>query len=272
MTSPATNPANDEPLVLREDRDQIAWLTLNQPKKLNALSEAMIDAVSNTLDALAGDTSVRVVVISGAGGRAFSAGHDLKEMLSQPEEEPCKVLFNACARMMLKIHHLPQPVIACVDGIATAAGCQMVAQADLAIASTTSKFATSGINLGLFCATPSVPLSRAIGKKAAAEMLFTGKFVDAETAERLGLINRAVGAEVLDVEVENLALELASKSPSALAFGKRLFLSQLDRPLDEAYDVAAQTMAENMQHTDARNGIRAFIDKQPMPQWKDRDA
>jgi len=257
--------------MTREDRDQIAWLTLNRPTKLNALSEAMIEALSVELDAIAQDTGVRVVVISGA-GKAFSAGHDLKEMMSKPEQAPCEVLFNACANMMMKIHHLPQPVIAHVDGIATAAGCQLVAQCDLAIASRHSKFATSGINLGLFCATPSVPLSRAIGRKAAAEMLYTGKFITAEEAEHLGLINRAVGAEVLDVEVENLALEIASKSPSAIAFGKRLFLNQIDRPLDEAYAVAAKTMAANMQHLDARDGVRAFIDKQPSPKWKDRNA
>jgi len=266
-----TSPTKNDALVVREDREHVAWLTLNRPKKLNALSEAMIAALSAELDAIAGDASVRVVVVSGA-GKAFSAGHDLKEMMSKPEQAPCEVLFNACADMMVKIHHLPQPVIAHVDGIATAAGCQLVAQCDLAIASTHSKFATSGINLGLFCATPSVPLSRAIGRKAAAEMLYTGKFVSAQEAERLGLINRAVGAEVLDAEVENLALEIASKSPSAIAFGKRLFLDQIDRSLDEAYAIAAETMAANMQHSDARDGVQAFLDKQPPPKWKDRDA
>jgi len=271
MTSPPKNDTLDDVLVTREDRDQVAWLTLNRPKKLNALSEAMIAALSTELDVLSQDTSVRVVVISGA-GKAFSAGHDLKEMMSKPEQAPCEVLFNACAEMMLKIHHLPQPVIAHVDGIATAAGCQLVAQCDLAIASDRSKFATSGINLGLFCATPSVPLSRAIGRKAAAEMLYTGKFISADEAERLGLLNRAVGAEVLDAEVENLALEIASKSPSAIEFGKRLFLNQIDKPLDQAYAIAAKTMSANMQHTDARDGVGAFIKKQPSPKWKDRDA
>ena len=271
MTSPTAEPSEDQHFILREDRDQVAWLTLNRPKKLNALSEAMIAALSAELDVLAADTSVRVVVISGA-GKAFSAGHDLKEMMHHPELDPCQALFKACARMMMKIHHLPQPVIAHIDGIATAAGCQLVAQCDLAIASDHSKFATSGINLGLFCATPSVPVSRTIGRKAAAEMLYTGKFIDAAQAERLGLINRAVGAEVLDVEVENLALEIASKSPSAIEFGKRLFLNQIDRPLEDAYEIAAETMAENMQHPDARHGVRAFIDKQPAPTWKDRDA
>lgn len=268
-TAPSPTATSEEALVLREDKDKVAWLTLNRPSKLNALSEAMIDALSSVLDDLADDASVRVVVIKGA-GKAYSAGHDLKEMMSRPELEPCATLFNACAKMMLKIHHLPQPVIAMVDGIAAAAGCQLVAQCDLAIASTQSKFATSGINLALFCATPSVPLSRAIGRKAAAEMLYTGKFISAEEAERLGLLNRAVGAEVLEAEVENLALEIASKSPAAIEFGKRLFLNQLDLPIEEAYGIAAQTMAQNMQHPDTRHGVRAFIDKQPMPQWRDR--
>jgi len=266
-----TTSSDEDMYVLREDRDQIAWLTLNRPKKLNALSEAMIEALGRELDTLVEDTTVRVVVISGA-GKAFSAGHDLKEMMNNPEQGPCEALFSACAKMMLKIHHLPQPVIAKVDGIATAAGCQLVAQCDLAIASTQSKFATSGINLGLFCATPSVPVSRAIGRKAAAEMLYTGKFISADDAARLGLLNRAVGAEILDTEVENLALEIASKSPSAIEFGKRLFLSQLDRSLEDAYSIAAETMVTNMQHPDTRHGVRAFIDKQPMPEWKDRDA
>lgn len=263
-------PASAEPLVTREDKDGVAWLTLNSPKKLNALSAATIQAMSETLDTISSDTAVRVVVISGAGGKAFSAGHDLKEMMAQPDQEPCEVLFGACAEMMLKIHHLPQPVIAKVDGIATAAGCQLVAQCDLAIASDHSRFATSGINLGLFCATPSVPVSRAIGRKATAELLYTGKFLSAEEAERLGLINRAVGQEVLDAEVENLALEIASKSPAAITHGKQLLMNQVEMTLEDAYAFAAKTMACNMQETDTREGIQAFIDKQPMPKWKDR--
>lgn len=266
-----TSPNAEDQLVLREDKDQVAWLTLNRPGQLNALSEAMIAALIAELDRLADDGSVRVVVISGA-GKAFSAGHDLKEMMHHPELEPCQDLFNACAKMMLKIHYLPQPVIACVDGIATAAGCQLVAQCDLAIASDQSKFATSGINLGLFCATPSVPVSRAIGRKAAAELLYTGKFISAEEAQTLGLINRQVGAELLKTEVENLALEIASKSPVAVTFGKRLFLNQIDRPIGEAYEIASETMAQNMQNPDTRQGIRAFIDKKPLPQWKDRPS
>jgi len=261
-------------LVLRTDQDGVATITLNNPKKLNALSAAMIDALSATFDAIAADTSVREVVLTGA-GKAFSAGHDLKEMIAAPEVEPCHELFGACSAMMLKIARLPQPVIARVNGIAAAAGCQLVAQCDLAIASSDATFATSGINLGLFCATPSVPLSRAVGKKAAAEMLYTGRFIDAAEAQRLGLINRAVGPEVLDAEVANLALEIASKSPEAIRLGKALFLGQLDQPIEDAYRMAARTMADNMQTVDAREGIKAFVEKRPQPrkslaQGKDR--
>lgn len=262
MTDPA-------PIILHETAGAVATLTLNNPKKLNALSDAMIHALSTSLDAIAADPAVRVVVLAAA-GKAFSAGHDLKAIIAEPELEPCTELFDACSAMMLKIARLPQPVIAKVGGIATAAGCQLVAQCDLAIASTDAKFATSGINLGLFCATPSVPLSRAIGRKAAAEMLYTGRFIDAAEAARLGLINRAVGPEVLDVEVENLALEIAAKSPEAVRLGKALSLEQLDHPLEQAYRLAARAMAANMQTEDAREGIKAFVEKRPMPLTKDR--
>lgn len=257
------------PLVLREDKAAVAWLTLNNPGKLNALSGAMIAALDAALDALARDTAVRVVVLRGA-GKAFSAGHDLGEMLATPKRKACKALFGACSKMMLKIAALPQPVIARVHGAAAAAGCQLVAQCDLAVASTEAKFATPGINLGLFCATPAVPLSRAVGRKAAAEMLYTGRFIGAEEAQRLGLINRCVGPEVLDAEVENLALEIAAKSPEAVRLGKRLFYAQLGHPLDEAYRLAGRAMADNMQLDDAREGISAFVEKRPLPQWKDR--
>lgn len=262
MTDPA-------PIILHETVGAVATLTLNDPRKLNALSDAMIHALSTALDAIATDPTVRVVVLAAA-GKAFSAGHDLKAIIAKPELEPCTELFDACSAMMLKIARLPQPVIAKVGGIATAAGCQLVAQCDLAIAGTDAKFATSGINLGLFCATPSVPLSRAIGRKAAAEMLYTGRFIDAREAARLGLVNRVVGTEVLDVEVENLALEIASKSPEAVRLGKALLLEQLDHPLEQAYRLAARAMAANMQTEDAREGIKAFVEKRPVPQPKDR--
>lgn len=259
------------PLILRTDTNAVATLTLNNPKKLNALSDAMIAALSDAFDAIAADTSVRVVVLTGA-GKAFSAGHDLKEMIATPEVEPCEALFGACAELMLKIARLPQPVIAKVGGVAAAAGCQLVAQCDLAIASTHAKFATSGINLGLFCATPSVALTRAVGKKAAAEMLFSGRFVDAEEAARLGLVNRAVGPEILDAEVDNLAQEIASKSPQAVTLGKTLLHEQQGLSLEDAYRLAARTMADNMQIDDAREGIRAFVEKRPLPTWPNRTA
>lgn len=253
-------------LVIRQDNDAVATLTLNNPNKLNALSNAMIKALSAELNAIAADTSVRAVVLTGA-GKAFSAGHDLKEIIVAPEPEPSGELFGAYSALMLKIARLPQPVIARVNGVATAAGCQLVAQCDLAIASTDAKFATSGINLGLFCATPAVPLSRTVGKKAAAEMLYTGRFIDAAEAQRIGLINRAVGPEVLDVEVANLALEIASKSPEAIRLGKQFFLAQLDLPLEEAYAMAASAMTDNLQMADTRAGIRAFVEKRPLPTW-----
>jgi len=251
-------------LILREDADGVTTLTLNNPKKLNALSDAMIKALGDALDAVGADTTVRVVVLAGA-GKAFSAGHDLKEMIQSPEVEPCQELFGACSALMMKITHLSQPVIAKVGGVAAAAGCQLVAQCDLAIASTDARFATSGINLGLFCATPSVALSRAVGRKAAAEMLYTGRFIDADEAARLGLINSAVSPEILDAEVDNLAREIASKSPEAVRMGKALFLEQLDHPMEEAYRLAARTMADNMQTEDARAGIKAFVEKRAQP-------
>jgi len=265
---PTSTPLIDA-LVLRQDCDAVATLTLNNPNKLNALSNAMITSLAAQFDSIATDTTVRVVVLTGA-GKAFSAGHDLKEIIATPEPEPCTELFGACSSLMLKIARLPQPVIARVNGVAAAAGCQLVAQCDLAIASTDAKFATSGINLGLFCATPSVPLSRVVGKKAAAEMLYTGCFINAEQAQHIGLINRAVGPEVLDIEVANLALEIASKSPEAIRLGKQLFLAQLGLPLEDAYAMAARTMTDNMQTLDARAGIQAFVEKRPLPAWKDR--
>lgn len=259
------SPSTDA-LVIRQDGDAVTTLTLNNPNKLNALSSAMIKTLSAEFDAIAADTSVRAVVLTGA-GKAFSAGHDLKEIIATPEPKPSGELFGAYSSLMLKIAHLPQPVIARVNGVATAAGCQLVAQCDLAIASTDAKFATSGINLGLFCATPAVPLSRAVGKKAAAEMLYTGRFINAAEAQRIGLINRAVGPEVLDVEVANLALEIASKSPEAIRLGKQLFLAQLGLPLEDAYAMAARAMVDNLQTADARAGIQAFVEKRPMPIW-----
>lgn len=259
------------PLVLREDLDAIATLTLNAPRKLNALSAAMVSALADALDAIASDTSVRVVIIAAA-GKAFSAGHDLKELIATPEPASCEALFGAGAALMLQIAALPQPVIAKVQGLATAGGCQLVAQCDLAVAAVDAKFAASGINLGLFCAMPSVPIVRATGRKAAAKLLYTGRFIDASEAARIGLINAAVGADILDVEVDNLAREIAAKSPTSIASGKAFLRAQVDLKLDDAYTLATDAMSDNMQADDARDGIKAFVEKRPLPAWKDRTS
>ena len=259
------------PLVLRQDVDGIATLTLNAPSRLNALSAAMVKALADEFSAIAADTSVRVVILAAA-GKAFCAGHDLKEIDAAPGQSQCEALFGDGASLMLQIAALPQPVIAKVHGIATAAGCQLVAGCDLAIASVDAKFATSGINLGLFCAMPSVPIARTMGRKAAAEMLYTGRFIDAVDAADKGLINRAVGADTLDVEVENLAREIAAKSPAAVASGKAFLRAQLELKLDDAYALATRAMADNMQIEDAQGGVKAFVEKRPLPVWKDRKA
>ncbi|MFC1672923.1 enoyl-CoA hydratase [Pseudomonadota bacterium] len=258
-----------EPLVKRHDDGAVATLTLNNPDKLNALSSHMIKALDRHLERLADDTNIRVVILAAA-GKAFSAGHDLKELIAHPDHMSAQDFFEDSAATLMKMSELPQPIIARVHGIAAAAGCQLVAQCDLAIASTNAKFATPGINLGLFCTTPSVPLTRQVGRKAAAEMLYTGGFIDAEHAAKIGLINRAVGAEILDAEIENLALEIASKSPEAIAIGKRALHRHMELPMRDAYLVAGEAMAENMQTDDARTGLKAFTDKRPMPEWKDR--
>jgi len=257
-----------QPPVLRSDADGIATVTLNRPRHYNALSEAMLDALQAELDALAHDPGVRVVVLAGA-GKAFCAGHDLKEMRARPELAYYQDLFAKCSRVMQAIAALPVPVIARVHGLATAAGCQLVAQCDLAVASTDARLAVSGINVGLFCATPAVPLSRAIGRKVAMEMLMTGDFIDAGTALVRGLVNRVAAPEELDAGVAALAQSIAAKSPVAVRAGKAMFARQLELPLAEAYALAGQTMACNMMAEDAGEGIDAFIAKRP-PQWRGR--
>ena len=259
----------EEPLLLRSDADGVATLTLNRPRAYNALSNALLDALQAELDAIAGDTSVRVVVLAGA-GKAFCAGHDLKEMREDSSKEAMKALFDKCSTVMTTVTRLPQPVIARVHGIATAAGCQLVAQCDLAVAAEEARFATSGIKIGLFCATPAVPVTRNIGRKQAMEMLLTGDFIDAPTALSWGLVNRVVPVGELDQAVADLAGRITSKSPASIALGKQLFYRQLDAGMDGAYDLAAETMACNMTAEDARDGIDAFIAKQPMPDWKGR--
>ena len=245
--------------VTREARG-VVTLTLNRPLAFNALSESLLAALQTELDALAQDASVRVVVLAAA-GKAFCAGHDLKEMRAQPSLAYYQQLFAQCSRVMQSLQHVPVPVIARVQGIATAAGCQLVAQCDLAVAADTARFATSGVNYGLFCATPSVALSRNISRKAAFEMLVTGDFISAQQAQAQGLINRAVPLERLDAEVEKLVASIVAKPQVAIAMGKGLFYRQIENGLSAAYEDALQTMACNMMDADALEGVQAFIDK-----------
>lgn len=260
--------ADDPRFVIRSDNDGVTTLTLNRPKQFNAMSEELLAALQAELDAIAADDSVRVVVIA-ASGRAFSAGHDLKQMRSNPRQEYYDDLFATCSRMMLTIHKLPQPVIAKVHGLATAAGCQLVAACDLAVAADTAQFATSGIRVGLFCSTPSVPVSRNMGRKRALELLLTGEFIDAATAADWGLINRAVPADELDAAVQTLAGNIVSKSAVAVASGKAMFYRQLEMGLEEAYAYAGSVMACDMMNADAAEGIDAFIEKRA-PIWSHR--
>ena len=257
-----------EKLLLRHDAGGVATLTLNRPKHYNALSEQLLAELQSALDAIAKDESVRVVVIAG-NGPAFCAGHDLKQMRSNPRKAYYQKLFAQCSSVMLSITRIPQPVIARVHGIATAAGCQLVAQCDLAIASDNATFAVSGINVGLFCSTPSVPLGRNLLRKQAMEMLLTGDFIDAHAAVQRGLVNRAVPAQQLDAAVNELAQKIVGKSSVAVTIGKRMFYKHLEMGLEGAYQYAAEEMACNMMAEDAGEGIDAFIGKRP-PEWKDR--
>ncbi len=267
----AANPNSlaNEPVLLRQDRDGIATLTLNRPAKFNALSVELLTSLQNELDAIAGDTSVRVVVLAGS-GKAFCAGHDLGEMRRDSSREAIAALFGQCSRMMVSMTRMPQPVIARVHGIAAAAGCQLVAHCDLAVAAEEARFATSGINVGLFCATPMVAVTRNLPRKQAMEMLMTGAFIDARTALEYGLVNRVAPADALDDAVAALAGEIAGKAPQFIAVGKRLFYRQIETGIEQAYDEANEVMTANMQTADARNGIDAFLAKQPMPKWKGR--
>lgn len=260
------NNPDPQAILLREDAQGIATLTLNRPAQFNALSKELLTALQTELAAIATDKAVRVVVITGA-GKAFCVGHDLKEMRAQHTKKYMQDLFGQCGEVMLAITQMPQPVIARVQGVATAAGCQLVATCDLAIAAEQARFAVSGINVGLFCSTPAVPLSRAMARKEAMEMLLTGEFIDAAEAARRGLINRAVPAESLDSEVQRLVDSICAKSPVAIAMGKQLFYQQLDTGLEAAYQLAAETMACNMMTEDAAEGIDAFMQKRT-PTWK----
>jgi len=257
-----------ERVLLREDRDGIAWLTLNRPAQRNALSAELMTALQSEISAISRDRAIKVVVIGGAGS-AFSAGHDLREMRANPTREYYAARFRQSSDLMLSLVKLAKPVIASVRGIATAAGCQLVASCDLVVASDEARFATPGVNIGLFCSTPMVPLSRAVGRKAAMEMLLTGDFVSAERAHEIGLVNRVVPAAKLDQEVSMLARKVAGKSALTLAIGKEAFYRQAELPLAEAYDYASEVMTRNMLARDAEEGIDAFLQKRP-PQWEDR--
>lgn len=254
--------------VLLESRDArgVVTLTLNRPEAFNALSEALIDALHHTAERLAHDESLRAVVIAGA-GKAFCAGHDLRQMRATPEQAYYEALFARCCAMMLALHRLPVPVIARVHGIATAAGCQLVALCDLAVASSDARFATSGIDVGLFCSTPAVTVSRNVSRKAAFEMLVTGDFIDAETARERGLVNRVVAPEALDAEVETLLARVLDKPRIALEMGKALFYRQLECGTEAALHDASRTMAANMIDGTALEGVQAFLEKRK-PAWR----
>jgi enoyl-CoA hydratase/carnithine racemase len=258
----------DQPILLRDDSDGITTLTLNRPAQYNALSGEMLGELQTALDAIDQDESVRVVVIA-ANGKAFCPGHDLKEMRSSEERQFHQALFNKCSKMMLTINQLRQPVVARVNGIATAAGCQLVANCDLAIAAEEARFAVSGINVGLFCSTPAVPLSRNMGRKQAMHMLLTGDFISAQTAQQYGLVNEVVPAVELEAATITLAQKIIAKSAHAISLGKNMFYQQLPMDLSEAYAYAAERMTCNMDSHDAREGIDAFIEKRE-PEWKDK--
>ena len=255
-------------ILIRHDNNGITTLTLNRPDKFNALSSELMTAVQSELDDIAMDKSVRVVIIKG-NGKAFSAGHDLAELMQDPSETAMRALFRQCSNMMMSITRLPQPVIACVHGVAAAAGCQMVAQCDLAIAADHVKFGTSGVNLGLFCSTPMVAVTRNLGRKQAMEMLLTGDMIDAGKALQMGLLNEIVPLAELEQAADNLAHRVARQSMAAIRLGKELFYKQIEQGLEAAYDMAAEVITCNMQTKDALEGIQAFLDKQPMPPWKD---
>jgi enoyl-CoA hydratase/carnithine racemase len=251
-----------EPALVVDTANGIATITLNRPTQFNALSSALIADLQVELDRVAADTSVRVIVLAG-NGRGFCAGHDLKEIRAMDDVADVEALFSRCSRMMMTITTLPQPVIAKVHGIATAAGCQLVATCDLAVASSAAKFATPGVNIGAFCATPSVALGRAVGRKHAMEMLLTGEMIDAQRAYEIGLVNRVTPPDELDATVLQLATLIASKSSRAIASGKQVFYQQLDMSLRDAYGIAGHSIACDFFSDDGREGVDAFLGKRP---------
>jgi enoyl-CoA hydratase/carnithine racemase len=261
------------PILLREQLNDIAVLTLNKPDKRNSLSEAMLAALSEAFASIAADSAIRVVVLA-ANGSAFSAGHDLKELTSRRADPDrgrayTKQIMDTCSAVMQDILRLPQPVIAAVEGTATAAGCQLVATCDLAVASTSAKFCTPGVHIGLFCSTPMVALSRNLARKHAMEMLLTGDTISAEEAYRVGLVNRVVEPGTARDEALRLARKIAAKSAAAVKFGKDAFYRQLEMGIADAYDHATEVMVKNMMARDAEEGISAFVEKR-QPTWEDR--
>lgn len=257
--------------LLRSDHDGVAILTLNTPRTMNVLSEAMLGELSQAFDDIASDRTVKAVILRSAGDH-FCAGHNLKEMTARRADADggfgyYQELFAACSAMMLRIVRLPQPVIAEVKGIATAAGCQLVASCDLAVAAEDARFATSGVNIGLFCSTPMVALSRNVPRKVAMEMLLLGEFLPASRVAEMGLLNRVVPREGLEDASMEIARTIADKSPAAVKIGKRAFYEQAEMPLEEAYAFAGRVMAENMMARDAVAGIGAFTRKEEMPEW-----
>ena len=251
--------------LLRRDRDGVAWLTLNRPAARNALSLELMQALDAEIARIAADATVKVVVIAGA-GPAFCAGHDLRELRADLDRAAYERTFATCSRLMTSIVRLPKPVIARVHGVATAAGCQLVASCDLAVAAETARFATPGVNIGLFCSTPMVALSRAVGRKPAMEMLLTGEMIGAARAREIGLVNRVVAEGELDAAVTTLAGAIAAKSPLTLAIGKEAFYRQAEMPLDDAYRYVSEVMVRNMMAHDAEEGIDAFLAKRE-PVW-----
>jgi len=252
-------------ILLRDDVDGIATLTLNRPEQRNALSLGLMTALEHQIDGIAEDPSIKIVIIA-ATGPAFCAGHDLREVRADQRREAYEALFAQCSRLMLKLVRLPKPVIARVQGVATAAGCQLVATCDLAVAAHSARFATPGVNIGLFCSTPMVALSRAVPRKQSMEMLLTGDMITADRARELGLINRVVPASELEAATRDLARQIASKSPLTLAIGKEAFYHQAELDLEEAYAYASGVMTRNMLARDAGEGIDAFLAKRA-PEW-----
>ena len=258
-------PRDGEPLLIRDERDGIVTLTLNQPRQMNLLTSDMLGALQNSFDAIGKNSKIRVVILAAA-GKGFCAGHDLKEIRNLAEQPKIAALFSRCNEMMMSIQKLPQPVIAKVQGAAAAAGCQLVAQCDLAVAVDTAKFVTSGVNWGFFCSTPGVAIGRNLRRKHAMEMLLTGEPISAQRALEWGLVNKVVAADALDSETLALAKVIASKPPATVVAGKRAFYRQMDMDLAQAYALAGQVISSDFAHPEGREGMNAFIEKRP-PDW-----